>query len=208
MRRNVLPALLLIASFVFSVFSLGGCGGSGSSDENSSAPGRTSVFIGTTGGDLYEALQSKLKFSRNVSGNDSSDIAGSLVEGDVAVFGIGWCSNMNADKTALLKELYEKGVTIALLEPDDEQVNAMRNALGLIADDSVPSHEEWAETLSDDGYTASEEWTGTVSLYALAKGEDEDDSSYWYGSNTMTYIIPNDSSFAADSTGTLMMTTE
>ncbi len=87
--------------------------------------------MGTTGGDLYDALETKLKFSAKLTEEAGADSVGSLGEGDIAVFGAGYFSTMNATKAELLATLYGSGATIALLDADNAQINNMRSSLGL-----------------------------------------------------------------------------
>ena len=194
MKRNLLASALVIAAFVLAVFSLGGCGGSSSS---SNPTGRASIFVGTTGGSLYSALESKLGFASKLSDDAGAESVGSLGEGDIAVFGAGYFTSMNSAKTGLLSTLYNNSVTIALLDADNAQINTMRTSLGLVSDDSMPTKESWDQMLEEQGLTASVEWTGTAALYALAKRDNEDEGIYWNGANVLTYFMPDETAFAS-----------
>ena len=195
MKRNILFYELVIALFVLAVMSLGGCGGSSSISSNPT--GRASIFVGTTGGNLYSALESKLKFASKLSDDAGVEAAGSLGEGDIALFGAGYFTSMNAAKTELLSALYNKNVTIALLDADNAQINTMRTSLGLFSDDSIPTKESWTQMLEEQGLTASSEWKGTAALYALVKRDNEDEGIYWNGANVLTYFVPDETAFAS-----------
>ena len=198
MKRNIVCLMLTVAFFVLAVFSLGGCGGSSSDNSSSSNPsGRASIFVGTTGGSLYSALESKLGFASKLSDDAGAESAGSLGEGDIAVFGAGYFTSMNAAKTGLLSALYNNSVTIALLDADNAQINTMRTSLGLVSDDSMPTKESWDQMLEEQGLTTSVEWTGTAALYALAKRDNEDEGIYWNGANVLTYFMPDETAFAS-----------
>lgn len=187
-----LAAALLLALAVLS----GGCGGSSHSG-GSGETARGAVFLGTPGGELYDALNAKLGLSAAVSLADAGD-ADSLGEGDIAVFGPGYWKDATDEKTALVKSLYERNVTLALLEADNEQINALRGAIGLASDDSVPTKEEWEKSVKEKGYKTEGEWTGTQALYALARREDAES---WTGENIMTNVIPHSSGFAYKTSG-------
>ncbi|MBQ6434532.1 MAG: hypothetical protein IJJ09_00865, partial [Synergistaceae bacterium] len=126
--RKTFYTMLTVTLFTFAVFSLGGCGGSSSSDNNVTASMNT-VFVGTQGGTLFETLKSKISFDTFDSA-ENVDIAGSINEGGMVIFGLDYCKDMTEDEKSLLQELYEKNVTIVLLDADKTQINAMRNALG------------------------------------------------------------------------------
>ena len=188
-----LTALSLLA---LAVFGGGGCGGSSSSGGGSSS--RNAVYLGTKSGELYDALLSKLKFRTadvSVAANSATD---SLSEGDIAIFGPGYWSDVTDEKTALAKDLYGRNVTLVLLDADNAQINALRNALDLADDSSLPSKEEWEEMVKNGGYQTEGEWTGTQALYALARREDAES---WTGENVMTNVIPNSSNFAYKTSG-------
>ncbi len=191
-----LAVLSLLALVVFG----GGCGGSSSSSGGSSGTSRNTVFLGTASGELYDALQAKLGFktaSVSVAANGSS-ATDSLSEGDIALFGPGYWKDVTDEKTALAKDLYGRGVTLALLEADNAQINALRGALDLAEDNSLPSKEEWDKAVQEGGYKTDSEWTGTLALYALARREDAES---WTGENIMTNVIPHSSGFAYNTSG-------
>ena len=184
--RKTFYTMLTVTLFMFAVFSLGGCGGSSSSDNSVS---RSTVFVGTQGGTLFEALKSKISFDTFDSA-ENVDIAGSINEGGMVIFGLDYYKDMTEDKKSLLRELYEKNVTIVLLDADKTQINAMRNALGLyeIIDETV-SLEDWKSflSLSSSDLTISGDVAETEALYSVAKRNDD-----------FIYSIPNDSAIASN----------
>ncbi|MBR0316875.1 MAG: leukocidin family pore-forming toxin [Synergistaceae bacterium] len=185
--RKTFYTMLTVTLFTFAVFSLGGCGGSSSSDNNVTASMNT-VFVGTQGGTLFETLKSKISFDTFDSA-ENVDIAGSINEGGMVIFGLDYCKDMTEDEKSLLQELYEKNVTIVLLDADKTQINAMRNALGLHEIDETVSLEEWKSflSLSSSDLTISGDVSNTEALYSVAKRTDD-----------FIYSIPNDSAIASN----------